>query len=814
MKSKLKYQKVSPKTLPFKTTHINSPHIDPEAEQQYHAEERAILKYWTTNKDLWVAQGRQTASEDFERGPSKKRKRESDTLESANVSNITTQNNNSDSHTLVPPPSKTHSWTKQTLSHTSSQLPETISQLPETISHTNSQLPEAILWKTQQRASHKGREIIEEKPITKSTEIVRSRSRRIPRHTKNSIRNRNKAIQISLLEMNEFQLMKENLARLGVARTNVHNLSKTTLSQQELDSLALGTKFIPTPKIDPDIIIEAQQNFTRTLRWRWIFDDSENEMPLYWIPSDKNPKSINNTSIEKAIAEIKSKITLQTKNTQYNMTQKQRQNLDKLLERNDIMVITADKNLGYTIVGIDWYKERCLEHLESKSYKELTQEFNRNDEGISKINEIYTTLTELINENKHLLEKEEIQWIKQTKPWKPMNFYILAKVHKSPIKGRPIVPSMTWITHNLSIWISDQLNPLLPQIEWILKDTNELLRTIHKINTSKKYINKLSTLELYSADVEALYPNIDTKLGLELMHNFLTEIEWETEPKINFLIQAMNFVLTQGFIHFQNRIFQQEDGAAMGSPMIPPYANIYMYMLERNTVIKYMKNDLIILYKRFIDDILIITRNTHSHLLPSFKNELNNTHSKIHLTWTEKNIKCNFLDITIEITDKNLIHTNVFQKPLNMYSYLPFHSYHTESHKKGFIKGEAIRYSRICSKKRDFDYIIKLFTIRLQRRGYPLHFINDAMGEVKWNNRIQHLFKQPPSKKRIPLLYKIRYSPIFKHRQLRKTLNEFTSIMKNTPDTPLSLKEKITICYQLPPKLHKHILKARKQKGF
>jgi hypothetical protein len=621
-------------------------------------------------------------------------------------------------------------------------------------------------------------------------------------------------MQSSLLEMKELHSMKKNLAKLGVAKSNVHNISNIPLLQQELDSLALGTKFIPTPKIDPHVIIEAQQSFTCTVRWRWIFDDSENEIPPYWIPSKKDPRRITNIHIERAIDNIGNKMTLQTKNTQYNFTQKQTLDLENLLKRNDVMVITADKNLGYSIVKIDWYQERCLEHLESKSYREVTLEFNRNDEGKSKTDEIYTTLVELVKENDHLLDADEIRWITQTTLWKPMKFYILAKVHKLPIKGRPIVPSMTWITHRLSEWVSNQLNPLLPQLEWVLKDTNELLRTIYNINSSKTFTDKLSTLEIYSADVEALYPNIDTKLGLELMQKFLTEIEWETEPKINFLIQAMNFVLTQGFIQFQNRIFQQEDGAAMGSPMIPPYANIYMFMLERETVKKYMKMNLIILYKRFIDDILIITRDTHSHLLSSFKNELNNTHPKIHLTWTDKSTQCNFLDITIEITNKNLIHTNVYQKPLNMYAYLPFHSYHTNSHKKGFIKGEAIRYSRICSRKRDFDYIIKLFIIRLQRRGYPLHFINNAIGEVKWNNRIQHLFKEPPSKKRVPLLYKIRYSPTFKHQQLRKTLNEFTEIMKNNPDTPLSLREKVTICYQLPPKLHKHILKARKQKGF
>ncbi|KAH9952571.1 hypothetical protein BC827DRAFT_1116647, partial [Russula dissimulans] len=56
---------------------------------------------------------------------------------------------------------------------------------------------------------------------------------------------------------------------------------------------------------------------------------------------------------------------------------------------------------------------------------------------------------------------------------------------------------------------------------------------------------------------------------------------------------------------------------------------------------------------------------------------------------------------------------------LNNYAYLPFHSYHTTAQKRGFIKGEAIRYARICTSQSDFKTMVKLFTLRLQRRGYP-----------------------------------------------------------------------------------------------
>jgi len=108
------------------------------------------------------------------------------------------------------------------------------------------------------------------------------------------------------------------------------------------------------------------------------------------------------------------------------------------------------------------------------------------------------------------------------------------------------------------------------------------------------------------------------------------------------------------------------------------------------------------------------------------------------------------------VTIKNgKLHTNVYQKKLNTYAYLPFHSYHTPAQKKGFIKGEAIRYPTISISQSDFRVMIKLFTLRLQRRGYPLSFIQRALGQVQHKDKHKYaIIKKSTSLKPIPLLYK------------------------------------------------------------
>jgi hypothetical protein len=319
-----------------------------------------------------------------------------------------------------------------------------------------------------------------------------------------------------------------------------------------------------------------------------------------------------------------------------------------------------------------------------------------------------------------------------------------------------------------------------------------------------------------SADVESLYPNMDINLGLTLTKQFLAEINWESNEKRNFLIWAMHFVLTKGYISFKDKIYQQTNGAAMGSPMIPPYANIFMHMVERDIVNKFKNYYIILTYKRFIDDIFMITIRDHKSI-QRIQHQLNNIHPNIKLTWTEPSSSVDFLDITIMLNHtKSTIETTIYQKPLNRYSYLPYHSFHTNSMKAGFIKGEAIRFARNCSMRKDFNKMIALFTLRLQRRGYPLLFIKNALKSIQYSKRAEYLKnKSSDTNTSAPYIFKILYNHYIPHHHLRKQLNKFSQqIQTDITDLPSTLKQKITICYKLPPTLHKKVLKARKSKGF
>ena len=124
-------------------------------------------------------------------------------------------------------------------------------------------------------------------------------------------------------------------------------------------------------------------------------------------------------------------------------------------------------------------------------------------------------------------------------------------------------------------------------------------------------------------------------------------------------------------VHFSygGRIYIQVDGVAMGSPLAPVLANIFMTELEMIASLgNYLQN-----WKRFVDD-------TFTFVLPDkigyIVNQLNSFDENIHspLRWKKRNAN-------------DTINTTVYRKPTNtdiyFYHYhLPFHIHHYSGRKQ------------------------------------------------------------------------------------------------------------------------------------
>ena len=108
---------------------------------------------------------------------------------------------------------------------------------------------------------------------------------------------------------------------------------------------------------------------------------------------------------------------------------------------------------------------------------------------------------------------------------------------------------------------------------------------------------------------------------------------------------------------FNNQIYIQLDGVAMGSPLGPVLANIFMVELETSVIPNL--NDKIKLWKRFVDDTFCFAKSEYTN---NILLALNSFHQNIKFTIeTEKDDAIPFLEVLI-IRKARKIETTVVQK--------------------------------------------------------------------------------------------------------------------------------------------------------
>ena len=122
-----------------------------------------------------------------------------------------------------------------------------------------------------------------------------------------------------------------------------------------------------------------------------------------------------------------------------------------------------------------------------------------------------------------------------------------------------------------------------------------------------------------------------------------------------------HFATSQTHFLFDNKIFDQIDAVAMGSPLAPTLANLFMGHHEQNWLGN-SKASNVLFYKRYVDDIFCFFESEeHVELFFDF---INAQHENIRFTYEkEENNKLPFLDIFIN-TANNEIGTSVLGKKL------------------------------------------------------------------------------------------------------------------------------------------------------
>ena len=152
--------------------------------------------------------------------------------------------------------------------------------------------------------------------------------------------------------------------------------------------------------------------------------------------------------------------------------------------------------------------------------------------------------------------------------------YILPKVHKKVLAGRPIIPGFGWITTPASIFLDDILQVLLKRTPTVIADSKSLLVQMNTLQIGNP------DCRVITADVSSLYTEIPTDLGILFMKQFISEnsdlLPIATQKLI---IDLLTIVMKNNFFQFQGEYYHQVKGTAMETPVAVVFANIFMYML-------------------------------------------------------------------------------------------------------------------------------------------------------------------------------------------------------------------------------------------
>ena len=155
-------------------------------------------------------------------------------------------------------------------------------------------------------------------------------------------------------------------------------------------------------------------------------------------------------------------------------------------------------------------------------------------------------------------------------------FYILLKLHKSPIAGRPIVSSIATTTFYASRYLDRVLQPIMKSSFSFIRNSTDLILRLESSTYPTDCI-------LGSADVINLYPSIDLQDGLHMLHIALRISPIKVE-NIPLLMDLAQFILFNNYLSFNDQVYLQLRGTAMGTPFAVTFACIYISMLEMETL--------------------------------------------------------------------------------------------------------------------------------------------------------------------------------------------------------------------------------------
>ena len=258
-------------------------------------------------------------------------------------------------------------------------------------------------------------------------------------------------------------------------KKHIKKLSNIELTSDQVNLVAKGLKFIPTP-VTTDNLIRRQllqdfNDFARRMRLQYIFHGKNEEPHPFHLKSNWEPPVQPSVALESYLVRVKFQLAKkQFSKPKNNLPAAERKALKNLKNNTEINIKKADK--GTTSVFMSFADK----NTEGQIQLDNIEHYRPLDEPM--VEETPVRVEQLITElyrEQHIDEMTK-KWLCQTQnPPRIPVFYTLTKIHKPTPVGRPIISGVPGPTERLSAFVDKLLQPIAQQQKSYLKDTTDFI---------------------------------------------------------------------------------------------------------------------------------------------------------------------------------------------------------------------------------------------------------------------------------------------------------------------------------------------------
>ena len=364
---------------------------------------------------------------------------------------------------------------------------------------------------------------------------------------------------------------------------------------------------------------------------------------------------------ERKLARLNESISHSVKNAcvkkASNLTPAERSTLSKLRKK-DIVCLPSDKGGEFCVLNRAKYLELGHQHLNDTDTYVITNRISPKTIE-TRVNQVWKEVCRACNHSAAFTKSYV------TNNTNLASFYFLVKTHKStPVpKIRPIISNIDSPTTKLSWLLDKMLKPLLSTVDAHLENTSDLVERLSSLPTSTKSIYNYP----FSLDVVNLYTCIPPKDAIEVVRRDMLENSYKSfGMDHDDISKLLEIVLNNNYFTFDNKIYKQVHGLAMGNSVSAILAILYMNHVERKAL--NLLSNRVALYCRYVDDAFLLVRNhNEAECVMDVFNSVD-PYVRFEIEHPDNSNTLKLLDIEININAEGEQRTRFYRKSLgNLY---------------------------------------------------------------------------------------------------------------------------------------------------